>query len=358
MTAAASARRGLVVAGWGTDPGVAAALAASGWPVLADPLSGLRTAAAAPGVAVVSSYEALVRAPGWADGHRPDVVVRSGAPLTSKVTGAWLDSLTGDAATVLVDPHGAWADPGRAATERVATLPALAPAAAGWASAWAGADAAATTAIDALLDGWDEPFEGRVARDVAAVLPDGATLLAASSMPVRDVEWFVRPRRSLRCLANRGVNGIDGFTSTVLGTATGGPGPVVGLVGDLAFVHDASGLASAAGAAAGGRPIDAVLVVLDNGGGGIFSFLPQADLAAELFERYWGTPSGVDVAALAAALGAGVRTVSRAGELAPAVLDAVAEGGVQVVRVSTDRVDNVERHRAVWAAAAAALAGR
>ncbi len=98
-----------------------------------------------------------------------------------------------------------------------------------------------------------------------------------------------------------------------------------------------------------------MLVVLDNGGGGIFSFLPQADLDAEVFERFWGTPSGVDLAALAAAHGVPVRTVTRSAEVVPAVLDAAA-GGVQVVRVPTDRAANVAGHRAVWDAAAAALA--
>ncbi len=348
VTSAASARRGLVVAGWGADPADAAALAASGWPVVADPLSGLRTGAAAPGVAAVASYEALVRAPGWAERHRPDVVVRLGAPLTSKVTGQWLDGLAGP--TVLVDPHGAWADPGRAATERTAGLPALAPADPAWAAAWATADAAATAAVDALLDGWDTPFEGRVARDVAGGLPEGSTVLAASSMPVRDLEWFARPRTGLRCLANRGVNGIDGFVSTTLGVAAGGDGPVVGLVGDLAFVHDANGLVGAAG-----RGIDAVLVVLDNAGGGIFSFLPQAALAPDVFERFWGTPADVDLVALATAHGLVARTVTRAADVAAAVAEAVAAGGVRIVRVPTDRADNVERHRAVWDAAAGAL---
>jgi 2-succinyl-5-enolpyruvyl-6-hydroxy-3-cyclohexene-1-carboxylate synthase len=348
VTAAAGSHRGLVVAGWGAaaESPLVDTLAASGWPVLADPLSGLRTTA---GPVVVARYEALVRVAAWADAHRPDVVVRLGAPLTSKVTGQWLDGL--GVPTVLVDPEGAWADPGRAAWEHVTRLPALAPADPAWAGAWCRAEAAVGAAIDALLDGWVEPFEGRVARDVAAVLPDGAVLVAASSMPVRDVEWFVRPRSGVRFLANRGVNGIDGLVSTTLGIAAGGAGPVVALLGDLAVVHDSGGLVGAAA-----RGVDAVLVVLDNGGGGIFSFLPQAGLATDLFERYWGTPSGVDLAALAAAHGIPVRTVERAGDVGPAVADALAAGGVRLVRVPTDRADNVARHRAVWEAAAAALA--
>jgi 2-succinyl-5-enolpyruvyl-6-hydroxy-3-cyclohexene-1-carboxylate synthase len=347
VTAAASAVGGLVVGGWGADPADAAGLAASGWPVLADPLSGLRTPAVG---RPIGTYEALLRTPGWADRHRPDVVVRLGAPLTSKVTGQWLDGVGGP--TVLVDPHHAWADPARAASERVAALPALATPEGGWAERWTAADERARSAIDGVVDRFDEPFEGRVARDVAAVLADGATLVAASSMPVRDLEWFARPRDGVRFLANRGVNGIDGFASTVLGVAAArsGPGPVVGLLGDLAFVHDANGLAGAAA-----RGIDAVLVVLDNGGGGIFSFLAQATLEPERFERFWGTPSGVDLELLAGAHGVPVRTVTRGDEVAPAVAEAVAASGVRVVRVPTDRAANVERHRLVWAGVADAV---
>jgi 2-succinyl-5-enolpyruvyl-6-hydroxy-3-cyclohexene-1-carboxylate synthase len=340
--------RGLVVAGWGAevDP---ALVAATGWPVLADPLSGLRA-----GPATVSTYDALLRVPDWADAHRPDVVVRVGAPLTSKVTGQWLDGLA--ACTVLVDPHGEWRDPGRAASERVTSWPDLPPSDPDWAAAWARAEATARRAVDDLLDGWDEPFEGRVARDVAAVIPDGGTLVVASSMPVRDVEWFAAPRSGLRVVANRGVNGIDGFTSTVLGLASAraddgrGSAPAVGLLGDLAFVHDAGGLVGASG-----RDVTAVLVVLDNGGGGIFSFLPQADLDPAVFERFWATPSGVDVAALAGAHGIPVQRVGRSGDVGPAVVGALADGGVRVVVVGTDRADNVVRHRAVWEAVAAAV---
>ncbi|MCZ7535123.1 MAG: hypothetical protein M5T61_03660 [Acidimicrobiia bacterium] len=182
---------------------------AAGWPVLADPISGLRTGANA-----VSAYEALLRVPDFADGHRPEVVLRIGAPLTGKVATSWLDP---SIMQIVVDPDASWLDPHRAASERVeccaeALLTSLAERLDSdrplddteWLDDWLGAEAAARAAIDPLLDAGDAPFEGRVARDVFAALPAGAACFVAPSMPVRDAEWFAAPRDGLRMYANRG----------------------------------------------------------------------------------------------------------------------------------------------------------
>jgi 2-succinyl-5-enolpyruvyl-6-hydroxy-3-cyclohexene-1-carboxylate synthase len=186
-----------------------------------------------------------------------------------------------------------------------------------------------------------------VARDVVAAVPSGATLLVGSSMPVRDVETFARPRSGLRFLSNRGVNGIDGFVSTVLGVAAvANPGPVVALCGDLTFLHDSGGLLSARR-----RGLDATFVVVDNRGGGIFNFLPQAGVG-DHFETLFGTPQDVDLAELAAVHGVPTETVTKADDLVPAVHRAIAAGGVRLVLVPTDRADNVARHRQVWEAVA------
>jgi 2-succinyl-5-enolpyruvyl-6-hydroxy-3-cyclohexene-1-carboxylate synthase len=353
-----AAQRGLVVAGWGAPAGVRRTASTLGWPLLADPISGHRRAAdEAP---VITTYEALLRVPGFAEKHRPDLVIRFGGPLTSKVATAWLD---GSIPQILVDPDDAWLDPQRAAAERVGALPDLAggrgqggeAAIAQWRNAWAQAEAVARRTLDAFLDGDDEPFEGRVARDVAAVCATSTgrqpALVVASSMPVRDLEAFAG-RVPERVFANRGVNGIDGLVSTVLGVAAGDGGRAVGLLGDLAFLHDAGGLLGAPG-----RKLDAVFVVVDNRGGGIFSFLPQADLASDRFELLFGTPPGADVADVGAAYGIPGDRVERAADVAPALKRALAAGGVRLVVVPTgDRTANVDRHRQAWAAVAEALA--
>jgi 2-succinyl-5-enolpyruvyl-6-hydroxy-3-cyclohexene-1-carboxylate synthase len=270
----------------------------------------------------------------------------------------WLD-LTVD--QVVVDPDDAWLDPLHAASGRLAAdgellLGALADAVdvmvdEDWVARWRTADDAARATVDELIDGWSGPFEGRIARDVVAAAPAGAAVVVASSMPVRDVESFAAAREGVIFHANRGVNGIDGFVSTVLGIAAAADdgAPTVALVGDLCFLHDSNGLLGAAE-----RGVDATFVVIDNQGGGIFSFLPQAELP-DHFEALFGTPQPVDLAALAAVHGLPVAEVGTAEGLVPALDDAVSAGGVRVVRVRTDRADNVTRHREVWAAVADSL---
>ena len=350
--------RGLLVAGWGPvlDPDAADAFAAaSGWPVLADPLSGARR-----GPHAVSTYDALVRDRDFAAANRPGLVLRVGAAPTSKALTGWLDAAVPQ---VLVDPDGAWPDPGRAAAIRLAVDPsALLAAVAGeldgaggeeaWLDAWTGAERAARATLDRLLDGWDEPFEGRVARDLVAALPDSATLVVGSSMPVRDVDAFARPRDGLAWVANRGASGIDGLVATALGVAAVADGPVAALCGDLSFVHDATSVLGAAR-----RPDPVTFVVCDNDGGGIFSFLPQAGLPADRFEELFGTPHGLDLAGLAAVAGLDHQRLTRAGELPPALDKALAAGRSNVLLVRGDRAVNAARHREAVAAVAAALRG-
>jgi 2-succinyl-5-enolpyruvyl-6-hydroxy-3-cyclohexene-1-carboxylate synthase len=346
LIAALDQVRGVILAGGrsGADPDdVAALAAATQWPVLADPTSGVRGLAGA-----VGSFDVLLRHAGFAADHSPDVIVRVGRPAASKVLAEWISRARAKVVQVggpgEIDP-----DHGVAARLDPPALRALADKLGGatgtpWLARWRYAAERAEVAIDELLDRQPALTEPAVARVVARSLPPGAELVVASSMPVRDLEWYGGP--TARAHANRGANGIDGVVSTALGVALAGP-PTVALVGDIAFVHDAGALT-----ALRTRDADLRIVVVDNDGGGIFSFLPQAtDLAGERFEQLFGTPHGTDVVALAVAHGLDAVSVTSPAELAARIT----QPGPSVTRVATDRQANVAVHAELNAAVVAAL---
>jgi 2-succinyl-5-enolpyruvyl-6-hydroxy-3-cyclohexene-1-carboxylate synthase len=344
-------QRGVIVVGsGGGDPAAVHRLAAAvHWPVLADPRSGCRV----PLPTTVAAFDSLLRHEGFARDHRPDVVLRLGRPAASKVLAQWLR--TAGAVHVQVDAAPAWIDPDRDTAWRVVADPtevciALAKSLQGasgtpWLSRWQHAERKAQAALDAVLAGRATTTEPGVARAVLDALPDASMLVVSSSMPVRDVEWFGRPREGVTVVSNRGANGIDGVVSTAVGVALGSGRPTALLIGDIALLHDTNGLLGAVA-----RGIDLTIVCVDNDGGGIFSFLPQAtELAADRFEQLFGTPHGIDLDALVAVHGVELYEPE-------ALTDALRAGsGVRLVRVRTDRVANVAVHRELEEAVRAAL---
>ena len=342
--------RGVIVAGGGAgDPAAVHRLAAAvQWPVLADPRSGARV----PEPTTVAAFDGVLRHAGFAADHTPAVVLRLGAPPASKVLSQWLAA--SGAMQVQVTSSARWIDPERSAARRVVADPAelcqeLGKRLTGatgtpWLARWQRAERRAQEAIDAALAAPDASEPG-VARRLLAMLPDDGVLVAASSMPIRDLEWYGAPRPGGRVVANRGANGIDGVVSTAVGVALGTRAPTALLIGDVAFLHDTNGLLGAAA-----REIDLTIVCVDNDGGGIFSFLPQATaLDAPVFEQLFGTPHGVDLRALAAVHG--IETVTWDG-----LGSALPRGrGVRMVLVKSDRRANVAVHDAVHRRIAAAL---
>jgi len=209
--------------------------------------------------------------------------------------------------------------------------------------AWRAADDAASGAVGDWLADRGPATEPGVARAVAAAAGDDDVLVVSSSMPVRDLEWYAAAREGLRVVANRGANGIDGVVSTAVGLALGTGRPTALLIGDVALLHDSNGLLGAAR-----RAVDLTIVAVDNDGGGIFSFLPQAAaLDPSRFEQLFGTPHGVDLAALAA-----VHGIVTGDDLEAAL---AAGPGVRMVLARTDRAANVAVHDALNRAIAAAL---
>lgn len=369
--------RGLIVAGPNDDPDLPAALArlaaATGYPIAADPLSGVRCGPH-DRTHVLSHADHLMRPGPWRDAHRPELVIRFGAIPTSKPLFTFLVEVT--PIQIVVDGDDGWIEPAIIPTtfvhadatttaheladeitaRRRASTP---PFDDGWATAWCEADRKADVALLewlAELESRGDPFEGLPFAVLGDVLPDGALLWAGNSMPVRDLDdWLARSSRSIRPLSNRGANGIDGVVSTALGSAAADVGPVTLVVGDVSFLHDLNALV-----ASRLHGLSATIVLVDNDGGGIFSFLPQATTVApevglpDHYEELFGTPHGIDVGPIVTALGGECRTVDAAG-LRAALAEPIAQPGVRVLRFRTDRTRNVELHREAAAAVAAAL---
>jgi 2-succinyl-5-enolpyruvyl-6-hydroxy-3-cyclohexene-1-carboxylate synthase len=320
--------RGVVVCGDGDyDAAALVELAGqAGWPVLAEPSSGARHGANA-----LPAYQYLLGTPQFMAAHRPDVLVSAGRPGLSRPQSALLAAPAARHVVIAQGP-GRWADPQRAATDVTAgiRLRGAPGERTRWLDGWRRADDAARRAVDAVLDAGDRLTEPRLARDLLLGLPEHALLWAASSMPVRDIDLHAIARADVRVLASRGTSGIDGTVSAAIGAALAHAGPAFALIGDLAFLHDAPGLALGPSEP---RP-DLCLIVVNNDGGGIFSTLEQAAFTGS-FERLFGTPHGASLDHVAAAFGLPYQRLDQPEELGKAL----AGTGLRIVEAQTDRAD-------------------
>jgi 2-succinyl-5-enolpyruvyl-6-hydroxy-3-cyclohexene-1-carboxylate synthase len=324
-------------------------------PIFADP----QASVTGTGVIHRSDLLAQTQAGGYPvlDANRPDVVVRLGALPTSKPLWQWLAACGVE--QILVD-DGRYRDPLASASvhldmDPTAFLEALnglpTPGRSGsYAHRWRGLDAVATEAMTGAIDKLDFPNEPAITRVVGAAAPAGSTLYVASSRPIRDVDAFTDRREDLIVLANRGVNGIDGTISSAIGAALGGS-PTTLLLGDIALLHDATAIGEAAA-------LDVALriVVVNNDGGGIFSFLPQGSspfIDNTVYERHWGTPHGLSLAGIARAFGVPAWRIDDRSSLVDAVASPIR--GPELIEVGTDRTRLVSDHRFVADAVADAL---
>ena len=363
-----SGRRGVIICGPESSGLPAAAIASLsavlGWPIIADPLSGLRAGHHAL-TNVVDRADVLAREPAFTIPATPEVTIRFGAAPTSKPLNTWLASL--DATHIVVDPAvaagGGWrdpdlrsamavaADPGAFCSALLESIDARSGARPEWLSLWRDANAAARTALDAAVAALDEPFEGQAVVDLAGALSDGATLVAGNSMPVRDIDsFFPNMDRAVRVVGTRGASGIDGVTSSAVGAAAVAGGPVALMIGDLSFLHDVNGLWPLQR-----NDLSLTIVLVNNDGGGIFSFLPQRTSMPARFEEWWGTPHGLDLRH-AVALHGGRHALLEPGIAASAAIgDALLRPGLDVLELRTDRDRNVALHQQVWADATEAV---
>jgi 2-succinyl-5-enolpyruvyl-6-hydroxy-3-cyclohexene-1-carboxylate synthase len=351
---------GVIVAGRQLDPELREPLAhlarASGFPILADATSQLRLGPHDRSL-VVSTYDQLLRDERFARSVVPELVLRFGEMPTSKPLRAWLEASGAD--QIVVDPSGGWNEPTRRAAAIVRADPTAL--AAGWArrleseergepQRWLAAEAAARAAIDSALEpaGAGAPItEPALHRALGRSHADGDLVYTASSMPIRDQEAFVDPGDAdVAFLCNRGANGIDGLVSSGIGAAHASRRPATIVTGDLGLLHDLGGLAALHDVSTPVR-----IVVIDNGGGGIFHFLPQHEaFESDEFEALLGTPRGVDAGRAATLFDLPHRRLESLSDL-PAALAA----GTGLIEVRTDRTTNVATHRAATEAVASVL---
>ncbi len=333
---------------------------ATGWPLLADPASGLRRGPHVADAPVLAMGDHLLRS-SWSDGHRPDVVVQFGAMPTSKGYRLWLDRVGADR-LVAVDHLGRFPDAALRVTDRVTAsvgplarhlldrLPAGHAPDATWTDAWTEAEATALAAVADVVA--TAPFdEPAVVAALDRTLPDAVELVVGNSMPIRDLDAFLpTDARPWSIRGNRGANGIDGQVSTATGIAAGSDVPTVLLAGDLTVLHDLGGLA-----AVGRLGVDLTVVVVDNDGGGIFSFLPIAGEDHVDHHRLFHTPHGLDLSTAASLAGAHLHAPDDPDGLDEALAASVGAPGLHLVHVRTDAATNVGLHRSAAAAVDTAL---
>jgi 2-succinyl-5-enolpyruvyl-6-hydroxy-3-cyclohexene-1-carboxylate synthase len=356
------AARPLVVAGpddGGLTPDALADLAtATGAPVFADPVSGLRFGPHVADLPICGGYDSFLDAGAVPD---PDVVVRFGASPTSKVLRHYLRDA--DARQFVVDQTGAWPEAEFTATDLIAAAPTWFASALAERVTDAGGDDWREQVIEAERTYWakldevcatlrDEAgatfaFEGEILASVADRTPDGGTLFVSNSMPVRDLDRFGRPRTSpLAARANRGASGIDGITSTALGIASSADGPLVLALGDLAYYHDMNGLLAAGRCAGAGDSLNATVVLVNNDGGGIFHKLPIEDFDPPFTDQF-KTPHGLDFEPTGDLYDLAFERVDERGAFEETFDEAVASPGTQVVEVQIDGETSHRRREAV-----------
>jgi len=348
---------GVIIAGRQTDPELREPLAhlarAAGFPILAEPTSQMRLGPHDRSY-VVTTYDTLLREEHWAKGVVPELVLRFGELPTSKPLRQWLAASGAD--QIVVDPTGGWNEP----TGRAAAILRADPTecASGWAArlegeerpapqVWLDAEAKALKTVEEVVG--TDITEPSLHFSLGRAHRDGDLVYTASSMPIRDQEQFLAPGPAdVHFLSNRGANGIDGLISSGIGAAHASGRPTTIVTGELGFLHDIGALAALRDVTTPVR-----IVVIDNGGGGIFHFLPQQTaLDPDEFEALFGTPRAVSVERAAALFDLPYRRLESLADV-PTALAA----GTSLIEVRTDRRTNVAAHRRVTERVLAGMSG-
>ncbi|KIL47326.1 2-succinyl-5-enolpyruvyl-6-hydroxy-3-cyclohexene-1-carboxylic-acid synthase [Jeotgalibacillus alimentarius] len=349
--------KGLIIAGPAEDGRAVDAILslseATGYPVLADPLSGLRTYMNDHDQ-VIECYDAFLRDDRMKDLLSADLVIRFGGMPVSKALTQFLKRNGGS--QWLIDAGAEWRDPSSSATAYIESDEAVFASQLtavisrksdrAWLKQWISLNGNVEAEILHYIS--DAEDEGAAVGTLLQSLPDGAHIVAGNSMPIRDVDTcWIRGMNQFHLWANRGANGIDGVVSTALGLSSVKEGPIYLLIGDLSMFHDLNGLLVTKQ-----YPNNLKIVIMNNNGGGIFSFLPQA-AEPEHFETLFGTPPSLDFEHAAKLYEIDYKRCGSKSDFSHALTDLSPHA--RIFEVMTDRIENTDAHRGLWKKVAEAV---
>ncbi|MFI8496466.1 2-succinyl-5-enolpyruvyl-6-hydroxy-3-cyclohexene-1-carboxylic-acid synthase [Peribacillus butanolivorans] len=352
-TTLSQAKQGMIVCGELRHPKMKEAIVALAeklaFPILADPLSQLRS-----GIhdkdGIIDTYDTFLRDEAAKEAFRPDVVLRLGSMPVSKPLLLFMKKQK-QAITLVVDGGAGWREPAGLATNMIyceekdfcqrvcEKIPNATEK--NWLGLWQTVNGATKNALSSIRDE-AELSEGKLFSLLQDMMPIESTLFVGNSMPIRDLDtFFLNNEKGIKTFANRGANGIDGVVSTALGVSTVSENTVLA-IGDLSFFHDMNGLL-----AAKLQKQNITILLINNDGGGIFSFLPQAN-DREHFETLFGTPHGLDFSHTAQLYGGKYSKVQNWDELKQVFTESFEIQGLKIIEVPTERESNLQKHRNLW----------
>lgn len=319
------------------------------FPILADPLSQLRSGVH-DGKYIIDCYDNFLRNDAVKGFLKPEIILRFGAMPVSKALTIFLKE-NHSATHIVVDGGSGWRDPSALASQMVfcdenlfcESITSFITEGLENEKLFKWTDIN-ELAIEQMLSVRDvqNMDEGKLFALLADILPNEATLFVGNSMPIRDLDsFFFKNKKSIRVMANRGANGIDGIVSTAMGAAVYSEHTYL-VLGDLSFYHDLNGLL-----AAKLLNLDLTIIIINNNGGGIFSFLPQANHPKH-FELLFGTPLDLNFEHVVKMYNGSYTKVESWDDFHIAISDTKKSNGLRVIEVPTDRDKNVIQHRELW----------
>ncbi|MBO1910115.1 2-succinyl-5-enolpyruvyl-6-hydroxy-3-cyclohexene-1-carboxylic-acid synthase, partial [Microvirga sp. 3-52] len=314
------------------------------WPVLCDPLSNLRAKVPTNCMDLcIDNYDALLKSNRFKEKAIPDTVIRLGAQPVSKPLSLFLKNVRPNT-VVLIDESPEFRDPLGIVTHHIqSSIEAflqidVQKEDSAYVKTWVQANDEASV----VLENSSGSDEGAYTQMLLSNLPDKSDLISGSSMPIRDVDtFFDKTEKDITIFANRGTNGIDGVVSTALGIQAARQRPSWLLIGDLSFLHDVNGLIVSRF-----HETDLTIVIMNNDGGGIFSYLPQAE-SGNHFERLFGTPTGLTFEHIAAMYDAQYSSIESIEEFEQELAQDKKKN-IRIIEVFTNRKENVIAHRTLW----------